>query len=206
MWRCCRCLPLGFSSAVCLAQQATTAPVVKLECQKTSCSTIARTSASCTGRGALSTLTTSGSFGKDRGEVNLLMEKICRELCSRGLLAHELCLASRCCDILGGSTNWMEKGCELAAALGTYEKLRLALQWILDGQMLERVMGHVSSISLVRRPLLSAFASVQKFQRAHYSKPAFFWASCQSELKHFSYAMPLLESDWSLVVRHGHGH
>ena len=126
----------------------------------------------------------------------------------------------------------MEKGCELAAALGTCEKLRLALQWILDGQMLERVMGHASSISLVRRPLLSAFASVQKFQRAHYSKrmllvrppllsafasvqkfqrahyskPAFFWASCQSQLKHFSYAMPLLESDWSLVVRHGHGH
>ena len=42
-----------------------------------------------------------GLIGKDREEVNLLMEKICRELCSRGLLTHELCLASRCCDILG---------------------------------------------------------------------------------------------------------
>ena len=75
-----------------------------------------------------------GLIGKDREEVNLLMEKICRELCSLGLLTHELCLPSRCCDILGGSTNWMEKGCELAAASGTYEKLRLALQWALGGR------------------------------------------------------------------------
>ena len=42
-----------------------------------------------------------GLIGKDREEVNLLMEKICRELCSQGLLTHELCLPSRCCDILG---------------------------------------------------------------------------------------------------------
>ena len=70
--------------------------------------------------------------------------------------------------------------------------------WHCNGSSIGDDMGHVSRISLVRRPLLSAFASVQKFQRAHYSKPAFFWASRQSELKHLLYAMPLLESDWSL--------
>ena len=53
------------------------------------------------------------------------------------------------------STNWTEKGCELAAALCAYEKLRLALRLILDGrrvsgQMLERVIGHVSGMSLCK--------------------------------------------------------
>ena len=48
------------------------------------------------------------------------------------------------------------------AASGKYEKLRLTLQWILEkrrvpGWMPERVMGHVTKILLVRRPLLSAF-------------------------------------------------
>ena len=70
--------------------------------------------------------------------------------------------------------------------------------WHCNGPSVGNDMGHVTRISLVRRPLLSALASVQKFQRAHYSKAAFLWASCQSELKNFLYAMPLLESDWSL--------
>ena len=44
-------------------------------------------------------------------------------------------------------------------------------------------MGHVTYISLVRRPLLSAFAAVYKFQRAHYHEPTFLWTRCRSELK-----------------------
>ena len=89
------------------------------------------------------------------------------------------------------------------AASTKYEKLRLTLQWILrkkrgSGQMLERVMAHVTCVSLVRRPLLSAFAVVYKFQRACYHEPTFLWASGRSELQHLLGATPLLESDWSL--------
>ena len=88
------------------------------------------------------------------------------------------------------------------AASGKYEKLRLTLQWILEkryvsGGMLERVLGHVTCILLVRRPLLSAFATVYKFQQAHYNEPAFLLASCRAELKPFLGAVPLLESDWA---------
>ena len=59
-------------------------------------------------------------------------------------------------------------------------------------------MGHVTCTLLVRRPLLSAFATVYKFQQAHYNEPAFLLASCSAELKPFLGAVPLLGSDWGL--------
>ena len=61
-------------------------------------------------------------------------------------------------------------------------------------------MEHVTKILLVRRPLLSAFAAVCKFQQARYNEPAFLLASCRAKLKPFSGAMSLLESDWSLFL------
>ena len=88
------------------------------------------------------------------------MGRISHELCSRGLLTHELCLASRCCDILGIELDG--ERLRTRAASAKCEKLYLALQWVLEerrvsGQKLDRVMGHVTYISLVRRPLSSAF-------------------------------------------------
>ena len=130
------------------------------------------------------------------------MEKICREVSSPGLLMHELCLASRCCDILGGRRTGWRKAAH-SHCIGYIREIATGAARILDGrrvsaQMLERVMGHVTRTTLVRRPLFSASSSVHKFQRAHCSKPAFLWVSGRSELKHFLGAMPLLESDWSL--------
>ena len=69
--------------------------------------------------------------------------------------------------------------------------------------MLERVTGHVTYVMLVRRPLLSAFATFYKFQQAHYNEPAFLLASCRAELQPFLGPMPLLESDWSLFWSSG---
>ena len=129
------------------------------------------------------------------------MGRISHELCSRGLLTHELCRASRCCDILGIELDGERLHTRAASAKN--EKLRLALQWVLEqrrvwGQKLERVMESVTYISLVRRPLLSAFAAVYPFQQAHYNEPTFLRASCRAELKHFLNEMPLLESNWGL--------
>ena len=103
-----------------------------------------------------------GLTGKDLEEVGRLVGCVSRVLCSRGLLTHELCLATRCCDVLGIELDG--ERLRTRAISAKYEKLRLSLQWVLEqrrvsGQVLERVMGHVTYISLVRRPLLSAFAS-----------------------------------------------
>ena len=48
--------------------------------------------------------------------------------------------------------------------------------------------------------LLSAFATVYKFQQALYNEPAFLLASYRTELKPFVGAVPLLEIHWSLVL------
>ena len=67
-----------------------------------------------------------GLIGKDREEVDSVMGRISHELCSRGLLTHELCLATRCCDILELKLDG-ERLVRTRAASALYEKLRLAL-------------------------------------------------------------------------------
>ena len=60
--------------------------------------------------------------------------------------------------------------------------------------MLELVVGHVTCISLVRRPLSSSFAAVYKFQRAHHSETDFPAGQLPGRMQTLD-AMPLLESD-----------
>ena len=114
---------------------------------------------------------------------------ISHELCSRGLLTHELCLASRCCDILGIELDGGRLRTRAASAKN--EKLRLALHRVLEQR---RVSGQK-----LERYFLSAFAAVYKFQQAHHNEPTFLWTSCRAELKHFLNATPLWESNWSLA-------
>ena len=66
-----------------------------------------------------------GLIGKDREEVDWVMGRISHDLCSRGLLTHELCFASRCCDILGIELDG--ERLRTRAASAKCEKLRLAL-------------------------------------------------------------------------------
>ena len=68
------------------------------------------------------------------------------------------------------------------AASAEYEKLRLALHWVLEQR---RVSGHEAC----DLHIFGASASLIRVCGC---------VSCQAELKHFLSAMPLLESDWSL--------
>ena len=94
---------MGFSWAVYLAQQATTAAAVEV---------IIITESELLHHRQLDLglehgprgfvhIDNIGLIGKDFGEVDMIVGLICRELRSRGLLTHELCRAARCCDILG---------------------------------------------------------------------------------------------------------
>ena len=87
---------MGFSWAVYLAQQATMAAVVEASVSQR---------ASFLPRGFVY-IDNIGLIGKDSGEVDMLLGRICHELHARGLLTHELCRAARCFDILGDRTRW----------------------------------------------------------------------------------------------------
>ena len=159
LWRCCRCLPMGFRWAVYLTQQAKTAMVVEA-------TSIAESellhdrqvnlSVWNTGPGLLSVSTTSGPLLWDREEVDQVMGRISHELCSRGLLTLELCLASRCRDFLGIDLDGEKLRTRAASA--QHEELRLALHWVLEhrwvsGQKLERVVDlhmYGASASFIR--------------------------------------------------------
>ena len=149
---------------------------------------------SSTGPEASSISTTSVSLARILGEVDMLMGRICRELHARGLLTHELCWATRCCDVLGIELDG--ERLRTRAASTTYEKLRLTLQWILGKK---RISGQTAGachgtrdlhITGAATALVSVCGRVQVPTGPHHHEPTFLWASCRSELQHFLGAMP----------------
>ena len=155
----CWCPPMGFRWAVYLTQQAKTAMVVEATSIAESELLLDRQvnlSVWNTGPGLLSVSTTWGPLLWDREEVDQVMGRISHEICSRGLLTLELCLASRCRDFLGIDLDG-ERLCPRAAS-AQHEELRLALHWVLEhqwvsGQKLERVVDlhmYGASASFIR--------------------------------------------------------
>ena len=117
---------MGFSWAVYLAQQATTAAPVEATGIAENELLYDRQVNLCLehGPGLLVFFDNVGLVGKHRGEVDHV-----NELCSRGMLTNELCLASRC-DILGIELDG--ERLRTRAASAKYEEVGLALHWVLE--------------------------------------------------------------------------
>ena len=120
LWPCCQCLPMGFSLAVYLAQQATTAAVV--EATGIAGSELFHDRQVNLSLGhrpwVLFISTTSGSLARTARKLIGSWVAISHELCLRGLLTHELCLASRCCDL------GIEVDGEKTAHSGSFDEIR----------------------------------------------------------------------------------
>ena len=85
-------------------------------------------------------------------------------------------------------------------------KLRLALPEIVrrgraSGRDIERLVGHATFVALLRREVLSVFASVYTFARRHYERPTRIWPSFARELRLFADQLPLVfwdvKATWS---------
>ena len=98
---------------------------------------------------------------------------------------------------------------ELGPAPERVWRCRFALEELLrrgkaSGHALQRIVGHITFLGLVRRESLAIFASVYQFMQAHPVRPAKLWPSVARELRIFCQLLPLLwqdlRSEWSDVV------
>ena len=130
-----------------------------------------------------------GVIGKSRVRVREQMQLLREALEAVGLATHDFADADHVQKVLGITLDG--KRLRTRASPERYCRIRHLLRWLLrqkqvSGKMLEQVMGHLTYVSLVRRPLLSYFHTVYKYIRAQYqNETSRLWASCRAELAAF---------------------
>lgn len=145
-------------------------------------------------------------IGTGPEQVSQLSLKGIQALRSSGLVVHEEEQSTDSAQILG----W-EFGCNgsLRPTKRRLWKVRLGILQVLktghiSGQQLERVVGHMSFISMVRREGLSILGDVYSFIKKHYFTPARLWKSVRRELSIWYGISPLLwkelNSQWSETI------
>eukprot|EP00971_Amphidinium_carterae_P330048 6462902-Amphidinium_carterae.3 len=129
---------------------------------------------------------------------NLIVGSTCKEsadraredvasLCRRaGYIVHEEENASLCVRSLGFEIN-RDTGL-LTVGEKRHMKVEALIRFLLkfpvvNGRQLERALGHITFVFLIRRDLLSIFGACYSFIRTHYQFRRRLWGSCLQELK-----------------------
>ena len=66
----------------------------------------------------------------------------------------------------------------------------------LRGDHLEKLLGHLTFVFLLRRPFLSVFNAVYKFVRFSYTEASVMWKTVRDELECARGLLPLVRADW----------
>ena len=87
------------------------------------------------------------------------------------------------------------------ASPGRLWKVRCMIDLVLgwskcSGRVMETLVGHLTFVGLLRRPVLSIMYSVYRFIDASYDKPQMIWESVKEELSAFRDLLPFLRCDW----------
>eukprot|EP00438_Fugacium_kawagutii_P023337 Skav200217 [mRNA] locus=scaffold3745:15519:20956:- [translate_table: standard] len=145
-------------------------------------------------------------IGTDEEAVTQLSQSGIRALRGTGLVVHEEEQSSGSAQILGWE---FSSDGTLRPTSRRLWKVRLAILHLLtcgrvSGQQLERVIGHMSFISMVRREGLSILGDCYTFIQRHYHVPSKLWKSVRRELSIWYGIAPLLWKDlsaeWSTTI------
>ena len=136
-------------------------------------------------------------FGPDREGVEIRLNSVCAELEARGLPLHKREIASERATILGWELDAQRHRVRpqpervWRVRLAIRELLRLGFARAVD---LERVLGHICFISLIRREVLSIFKSSYRFVEAarRGGRSMKLWSSVKRELGLWDDLAPLL--------------
>eukprot|EP00438_Fugacium_kawagutii_P012339 Skav221970 [mRNA] locus=scaffold195:898936:903000:- [translate_table: standard] len=136
-------------------------------------------------------------FGTDRSEVEERFWKAVQQLRSVGLSVHEIELCDQHSRVLGWDI--CSDG-TLRPGLERLWRVRLAIRELLrrgrcSGQQLERLLGHITFVSLCRRESLSVLGECYTYIRRCYHKVGNIWKSVRSELAKWDGIAPLIFSD-----------
>ena len=135
--------------------------------------------------------------GTSRDEVVGRFRLAVQALRDAGLTVHEVEECEETTKVLGWE---YEGGNTFRPGRARVWKVRAALREILrrgvvSGQQLERLVGHITFISLGRREAMSVFGDVYTFMRRHYSSVAPLWKSVRKELSIWDGICPLILQD-----------
>ena len=145
-------------------------------------------------------------FGTNKAEVEDRFWKAVSALREAGLSVHEIEFGDQETKVLGWNLD--SKGI-LSPSLQRLWKVRMAIREILrrgqaSGQQLERLMGHITFVSLCRQESLSVFGNVCTFIKRHYAAVAPLWKSVRKELQQWDGLSPLVFCDmkttWSDII------
>lgn len=145
-------------------------------------------------------------IGTDEQAVSQLSQTGIAALRDSGLVVHEEEQSMGSAQILGWE---FSSDGTLRPTTRRLWKVRLAILHVLksgriSGQQLERVIGHMSFISMVRREGLSILGDCYTFIQRHYYLPAKLWKSVRRELTIWYGIAPLLWKDltaeWSSTI------
>ena len=139
-------------------------------------------------------------FGTNEDEVKARFWKAVQALRDTGLTVHEIELGEGDTKVLGWSVH--ESGL-LAPTLSRLWRLRLGIREVLrrgamTGQQLERLIGHMTFVSLCRRESLAALGHCYTFIRRFYSQRTTLWKSVRRELQQWDGLAPLVLVDMKL--------
>ncbi|CAK9008777.1 Uncharacterized protein SCF082_LOCUS10011, partial [Durusdinium trenchii] len=145
-------------------------------------------------------------FGTNKAIVEERFWRAVEALRGRGLTVHEIEVNEGECQVLGWAV-------DRAGLFGPTPKrlwrARLAVREILrrnaaSGQQLERLLGHITFISLCRREALSVLGETYTFTRKNYTRVAPLWKSVRKELSTWDGISPLifvnLRAPWSTTL------
>ena len=133
-------------------------------------------------------------FGTDKAEVERRFWLAVTALREAGLTVHEIEFGTGECKVLGWAIS--EQGV-VSPTSSRLWRLRLGIREILkrgraSGQQLERLVGHMTFVSLCRREAISALGDIYTFIRRHYSTVVPLWKSVRRELSCWDGVSPLI--------------
>ena len=207
----CRCLPMGFSWALFLAQRFN--EQVASRCPFLSESTIFHDrsepvilrpeTGGSTGKSKRHYVYVDnvGALGPTREYATSAQIELSKYFDDIGLLTHDQDVITQSGAVLGNTVD-----CQNSLSRSLPERVRRvrrAIASILQrgraqGWILELVIGHCTFIGLANRPLLCVFHSVYRFIAASYSRCSVLWDSVRDELAVFAALAPLARSSWKI--------
>jgi len=142
-------------------------------------------------------------IGTDKGEVERRFWAAVEGLRAAGLTVHEIEVGEGASQILGWE---LSHSGYLRPTQKRMWRLRMAIREIVkrgraSGQQLERLVGHMTFVSLCKREALSCFGEIYTFIKQHYMHVSPLWKSVRSELLKWDGILPLvycnLHASWS---------
>ena len=137
------------------------------------------------------------SFSTVAGVTSEVIDRVSATLTAAGMVVHEVERETEDTEVLG----WLfEKGHVIRPTRRRVWRCRLAIRAILaqgrvSGRVLEKLVGHLTFVSLLRRESLAVLSSVYAFIRRSYDAETVLWDSVRRELSMWDGLAPLIWVD-----------